>query len=58
MSPSAAMDEPRREPSAHKPDPAKPVRPDREDRLAKALRENLRRRKGLQKPSGQPPDPT
>ncbi len=52
------MDEPRGEPSARKPEPAKPGAADREDRLAKALRENLRRRKGLQKPSGQPPDPS
>ena len=51
------MDEPRGEPSARKPAPAKPAKAAREDRLAKALRENLRRRKGLLKPGGEPPDP-
>ena len=52
------MDEPRREPSTRKSEPAKPGPAGREERLAKALRENLRRRKGLSKPSNQPPDPS
>ncbi len=33
-------------------------RAEREDRLAKALRDNLRRRKGLQKPSSGRQDPS
>ncbi len=48
-------------PDAKSPDPTsaegKPERAAREDRLAKALRENLRRRKALSRGSGHSQDP-
>ena len=50
VSPSARMDAPDGKPSDPAPAETRPVRTTREDRLAKALRDNLRRRKGLQKP--------
>jgi hypothetical protein len=57
VSPSARMDAP----DAKSPDPTPPEgRPSkavREDRLAKALRENLRRRKALSRGSGHGLDP-
>jgi len=49
--PSAGMDEPDGKPSAPpRPEPGA-GRAEREGRLAKALRDNLRRRKGSQKPA-------
>ncbi len=48
-------------PDAKSPDPppaeARPSKAMREDRLAKALRENLRRRKALSRGSGHSQDP-
>ena len=57
VSPSAGMDEPGAKPSD--PAPAEPgaARAEREGRLAKALRDNLRRRKGAQKPPPGRQDP-
>ncbi len=46
------MDDPEREPSDREAEPKADPRAEREGRLAKALRENLRRRKALQGPSG------
>ena len=51
VSPSARMDAPDGKPSDPAPAEPRPARATREDRLAKALRDNLRRRKGLQKPA-------
>ena len=51
------MDEPDGKPSGPTPPEAKPPRAGREDRLAKALRDNLRRRKGLQSPPPGRQDP-
>jgi len=45
------MDDPKGEPSDPKVGPKPDARAAREGRLAKALRENLRRRKALQRPS-------
>ena len=51
------MDAPDGKPSDPAPAEPRPARATREDRLAKALRDNLRRRKGLQKPVAGRPEP-
>ncbi len=57
VSPSAGMDAPDVKPSDPTPSELRPARAAREDRLAKALRENLRRRKASSGGSGQRQDP-
>ena len=57
VSPSAGMDAPDGKPSDPAPAEPRPERVTREDRLAKALRDNLRRRKGLRKPAAGRQDP-
>ena len=52
VSPSAGMDAPDGKPSDPTTPTGPPARTEREDRLAKALRENLRRRKALPRGSG------
>ncbi len=47
------MDAPDGKPAPPPPVAAKPASTEREDRLAKALRENLRRRKALARGSGE-----
>ncbi len=51
------MDAPDGKPSDPAPAEPRPERATREDRLAKALRDNLRRRKGLRKPAAGRQDP-
>jgi len=51
------MDEPDAKPSEREEDAAPSARTEREARLAKALRENLRRRKGLRNPGPRRQDP-
>jgi hypothetical protein len=50
VSPSAAMDASDRKPASSAPELKPSARSEREDRLAKALRDNLRRRKAPPKP--------
>ena len=51
------MDEPDGKPADPAPPDPRTARADREGRLAKALRDNLRRRKGPQKPASGRQDP-